>query len=175
LRTFGEAGTVKTKTYIIPKLHDKGVQYNFVGYTENHKGVYIGCGIRRHAMCILHKMWFFPKRMLFQTAVDKIAVIPSLTQDETIDAGESNILVETVVDTIPSQGGGSNYEHSNLSSDDESDGEDATPDGATKPTGGEWQTMMRSGRTIRLPSCYHAKIGAATIMTTSTRGEKNYY
>jgi hypothetical protein len=38
LRTFGEAGTIKIKTDTTQKLHDRGVQCTFVGYTENHKG-----------------------------------------------------------------------------------------------------------------------------------------
>jgi hypothetical protein len=49
------------------------------------------------------------------------------------------------------------------------------PDGMDEPTGGEWQKMMRSGRTSRLPSRYHTDIGAVAIMTKSTKQENNYY
>ena len=38
LRTWGEAGTVKTKTKTTPKLFDKGVHCMFVGYAESHDG-----------------------------------------------------------------------------------------------------------------------------------------
>jgi hypothetical protein len=38
LRTFGEAGTVKTKTLGTPKLANRGVACMFIGYPPNHKG-----------------------------------------------------------------------------------------------------------------------------------------
>ena len=38
LRTWGEVGTVKTKTATTPKLAEKGVQCMFVGYAHNHAG-----------------------------------------------------------------------------------------------------------------------------------------
>ena len=41
LRTWGEAGVVKTKTDTTPKLYDRGVTCMFVGYAINHGvGVY---------------------------------------------------------------------------------------------------------------------------------------
>ena len=38
LRMWGEAGTVKIKTSMSPKLNDKGTHCMFVGYTYNHLG-----------------------------------------------------------------------------------------------------------------------------------------
>lgn len=38
LRTWGEAGTVKTKTKTTPKLANKGAQCMFVGYADDHAG-----------------------------------------------------------------------------------------------------------------------------------------
>ena len=38
LRMWGEAGTVKIKTSMSPKLNDKGTHCMFVGYTYNHPG-----------------------------------------------------------------------------------------------------------------------------------------
>jgi hypothetical protein len=38
LRTWGEAGTVKTKTKTTPKIADHGVQCMFIGYAKDHKG-----------------------------------------------------------------------------------------------------------------------------------------
>jgi hypothetical protein len=37
-KKIGEADTVKIKNETTPKLHDKGVQFMFVDYAENHKG-----------------------------------------------------------------------------------------------------------------------------------------
>jgi hypothetical protein len=38
LCTWGEAGTVKTKTKTTPKLADRGVQCMFIGYAKDHEG-----------------------------------------------------------------------------------------------------------------------------------------
>jgi hypothetical protein len=38
LRTWGEAGTVKVKTKMTPKLADRGVHYMFIGYADDHDG-----------------------------------------------------------------------------------------------------------------------------------------
>jgi hypothetical protein len=38
LRTWGEAGTVKLKTKMTPKLSERGAQCMFVGYTLGHQG-----------------------------------------------------------------------------------------------------------------------------------------
>jgi hypothetical protein len=102
LRTFGEACTVKTKTDTTPKLHDKGVQCMFVGYVDNHKGgAYRMWNPQTHKVHITQDVIFL-KSVLFQTMVGEIAVVPTLTQDDTIDAGERDIAVETVVKTEPS-------------------------------------------------------------------------
>jgi hypothetical protein len=38
LRTWGEAGTVKTKANITPKIAERGVQCMFIGYAKDHEG-----------------------------------------------------------------------------------------------------------------------------------------
>jgi hypothetical protein len=38
LRTWGEVGTVKTKSLATPKLADRGLQCMFVGYALDHSG-----------------------------------------------------------------------------------------------------------------------------------------
>jgi hypothetical protein len=38
LRTWSEAGTVKTKTKTTPKIADRGVQWMFIGYAKDHAG-----------------------------------------------------------------------------------------------------------------------------------------
>jgi hypothetical protein len=151
LRTFGEASTVKIKTDTTPKLYDKGLQCMFVGYAESHNGgVYRMWNPQTRKIHITRDVIFL-KSMLFQTMVDEIAVLLTLTQDETVKAGESN---SNAVDTIKHEpsGGVDNDEHSNSSSNDDSDGEN---DGTAKATSdGKWHTTTRSGRTRRLPSRY---------------------
>jgi hypothetical protein len=38
LRTWGEAGVVKTRSLAMPKVADHGVPCMFVGYSKNHPG-----------------------------------------------------------------------------------------------------------------------------------------
>jgi hypothetical protein len=112
------------------------------------------------------------KCMLFQTTVDEIAVVHTLTQDETIEAGESNSNTVDTIEHKPS-GGVDNDEHSNSSSNDDRDGED---DGTAKSiSDGELHTTTRSGRTSRLPSRYRTEIGDAAIMKHTMKSERNYY
>jgi hypothetical protein len=104
LRNFCEAGTVKIKTGTTPKLHNKGVKCMFVGYAENHKGgVYRMWNQQTRKVHITHDVIFL-KRMLFEMRVDEIAVVPTLAQDDTFKDGENH------------------DEHSNSSSNDDSDG-----------------------------------------------------
>jgi hypothetical protein len=107
--------------------------------------------------------------------VDEIAIVPKLTQDETVEAGESGRNAIKAVEVEPS-GGVDNDEHSNSSSNNDSDGEEATHDETAEPTSdGEWNTTTRLGRTSRLPSRYRTEIGAAAIMKNMTKIERNYY
>jgi hypothetical protein len=78
LRTFGEAGTVKIKTDTTPKLHYRGVQCMFVGYAESHKGgVYRIWNPKTQEIHFTRDVIFL-KRMLFQTTVDEVALVPSV-------------------------------------------------------------------------------------------------
>ena len=46
MRTWGEAGTVKTKNFGTPKIADRGVHCMFVGYTVNMPTMCTECGIQ---------------------------------------------------------------------------------------------------------------------------------
>jgi hypothetical protein len=81
--------------------------------------------------------------MLFQTMVDEITILPALTQDDTINAGESDNTVEKAVGVEPNRGDDRD-EGSNSSSNSDSDREDETPYWTTEPTGdGECHTTTR--------------------------------
>jgi hypothetical protein len=79
LRTWGEAGTVKTKTKTTPKIADCGVQCMFIGYAKDHEG---DCYQRMwnpktegvHTTCDV--IWL--QRMFYTTptAVPKLALEP---------------------------------------------------------------------------------------------------
>jgi hypothetical protein len=161
LRTFGEAGTVKIKMDTTPKLHDRGVQCMFVGYrmwNPKTRKIHITRDV------------IFLKRMLFQTTVDEVAVVPSVTQDvAALNAGESTKGTEPTDTGSEMSGGDESEDHSASNPDSDNDDKNGEPnDGMTR----EWQTT-RSGRTSCMPSRYHTEIGAAAI--NSTKCEINFY
>jgi hypothetical protein len=142
----------------------------FVGYAENHKGgVYRMWNPKMRKIHITRDVIFL-KRMLFQTTVDEVSVVPSVTQDFiTLDARESTHETEPTDAGSETSGGDESEDHSASNPDSDNDNNDGEPnDGAT----GEWQTA-RSGRTSRMPSRYRTDIGAAAII--STECERNYY
>jgi hypothetical protein len=75
--------------------------------------------------------------MQFQTSVDKISGVPTLTHNaDTIEAGERDIAVETETGTELSGGyGNNNHSDSNLEDKIKTE-KDAAPDGMA--TGAEW-------------------------------------
>jgi hypothetical protein len=157
LRTFCESGTVKIKTDTTPKLHDEGVKCMFVGYAGNHNGGVYWMWNPHTSKVHITRNVIFLKRMLFQTTVDEIATVPTLAQDNTVEAGKSGINAEKAVEVEPS-GGVDNDEHSHSMSNSDTDREEATPEGTAEPTGdGEWHTTTRSGRTCQLSSRYSAE------------------
>jgi hypothetical protein len=90
-------------------------------------------------------------RMLFQTTVDEVAVVPSVTQDViALGAGESTNETDATDAENETSGGDESEEHSASNPDSANENNDGEPiDGAT----GEWQTT-RSVRTSRMPSLY---------------------
>jgi hypothetical protein len=133
LRTFGEAGTVKIKTDTTPKLHDRGVQCMFVGYAENHKGgVYRIWNPKTRKIHITRDVIFL-KRMLFQTTVDEVSVVPSVTQDAVaLDSGESKNEMEHTGAESETSGGDESEEHSASNPDSVTENNDGEPNnGAT--------------------------------------------
>jgi hypothetical protein len=142
----------------------------FVGYAGNHKGdVYRMWNPKTRKIHITRDVTFL-KRMLFQTTVDEVAVVPSVTQDViALDAGESTNEMEPTNAGSETSGGDKSEDHSASNPDSDNENNDGEKnDGMT----GEWQTT-RSGRTSRMPSRYSTEIGAAAI--NSTECERNYY
>jgi hypothetical protein len=132
LRKFGEAGTVKIKTDTKPKLHDRGVQCMFVRYAENHRGdVYRMWNPKTRKIHITRDVIFL-KRMLFQTTVDEVAVVPSITQDVTaLDAGESTNEKEPTDTKRETSGRDGSEDHSASNPDSDSEDKDGKPNEGT--------------------------------------------
>jgi hypothetical protein len=91
LRTWGEAGTVKTKTPTMAKLADHGVHCMFVGYALDHAGdVYHMWKPKTgwvHETCDV--IWL--RRMYFEKPMEQeeIRIMPTLDENKMVQAGES--------------------------------------------------------------------------------------
>jgi hypothetical protein len=134
------------------------------------RGVSTECGTLKQEKYTSDVMCIFLKRMLFQTTVDEVAVVPSVTQDvAALDAGESTNETEPINTGSETSGGDESEDHSASNPDSDNENKDSEPNDGTT---GEWQTT-RSGRTSRMPSRYRTEIGAAAI--NSTECERNEY
>jgi hypothetical protein len=81
LRDFGEAGTVKTRTGMTPKLDDRGVICMFVGYAKDHpKETYLMLDLNTRMVKTTRDVIFLG-RMYFpdedQDAVDVVRTVPA--------------------------------------------------------------------------------------------------
>jgi hypothetical protein len=91
LRTWGEAGTVKTKTPTTATLADRGVHCMFVRYALDHAGaVYRMWNPKTgwvHETCDV--IWL--RRMYFEKPVEQeeIGIMPTLDENKMVQAGES--------------------------------------------------------------------------------------
>ena len=66
LRTWGEAGTVKIKTSMSPKLNNKGTHCMFIGYTYNHLGdCYKMYNVKTRRTCETHDIIWL-KQMFYK-------------------------------------------------------------------------------------------------------------
>jgi hypothetical protein len=89
LRTWGEAGTVKTKTPTTAKLADRGVHCMFVRYALDHAGdVYHMCNPKTgwvHEM--RNVIWL--RRMYFEKPVEQeeIGIMPTLGENKMVQEG----------------------------------------------------------------------------------------
>ena len=92
IRTWGEAGTVETKTSTTPKLSNRGVHCMFVGYANNHDG---DCNRMLNAETLhvlttrdviwMKRLYFVPAHVTQSPAVELI----ENNNNNTIKSGES--------------------------------------------------------------------------------------
>ena len=90
LRMWGEAGTVKIKTSMSPKLNDKGTHCMFVGYMYNHLGdcyrMYDPKTGRTHETCdIIWLKWMLYKRLPNQRELTTEPIMYDIIQDQQHD------------------------------------------------------------------------------------------
>jgi hypothetical protein len=83
LRTWGEAGTVKVKTKMMPKLADRRVHFMFIGYADDHNGnVYRMWNPKTERVHITRDI-IWMKQMMFTKGVEEPVI--EVTNDNTED------------------------------------------------------------------------------------------
>jgi hypothetical protein len=161
LRTWGEAGTVKTKTLATPKIGDRGVQCMFVGYAADHAGdcyrMWDPKTSRVHATrdIIWLKRSFYPK----PAVALEVAVPENVTEtDPASEAGESEAINPTTGESGVTE----------VDEVDDSDKNEVQKTGMT----------TRSGRAVGMPVRLIQEIGAVAAEHYEiglTEAERSYY
>jgi len=166
LRTWGEAGTVKTKTDTTPKLADRGVQCMFVGYALDHAGdcyrMWNPVTKRVHEsrdVIWMHRM-FYPKPVKAEDiAIGPVDLDVTIPDDDDEDDND---------DDNDDDDEDENKEAGEGKGDDDDDDEDV---------GGLWVRTTRAGRQVRAPRRLIEEIGAvaAAYEIRLTSAETKYY
>ena len=167
LRTWGEAGTVKLKTNMTPKLEDRGATCMMVGYALDHPGdTYRMYDPKTKGVHVTRDIIWL-RRMYYDPSVNQEAEIGEQTvidaQLPNAEAGEGSDVegLDTNVMT------GNNDEES-ISPDDDINGIDVV-DAVEAENRDDWtEVTRRSGRAIRPPQRLIEEMAA---MATTT----NYY
>jgi hypothetical protein len=141
LRTWGEAGTVTTKTSTTPRVHDRGEQCMFVGYAINHSGdTYRMWNLSTNRVHETRDITWL-KRMYFTQPIltGELHIVPEIEQapTPTIQVGKGKELeTEQQTETL-------NVE--TVEENEEEDEKEEVPEVETT-------TTTRSGREVKTPS-----------------------
>lgn len=164
LRTWGEAGTVKTRGKMTPKLADRGTQCMFVGYALDHAGDCYRMWDPKTGRIHVTRDIIWLKRMFFKPEVtpmlDSGVVIEfDREHDTNVEAGEG-----TTTDVVEP-------------STDTTENVEENVDENTLPTSENNSTMAvtRSGRTIQPPRRLIEEMGAVSYEVELSDAEKAYY
>jgi hypothetical protein len=159
LRTWGEAGTVKTKTAKTPKLMDSGVQCMFVGYALDHSG---DC----------YRMWDPVTKRVHETRdviwLKRLFYTKPATEAD-IATGPMEIDIDNEVEKAPSSTAGEGNENAEAAEAEEI----GVPDSDNQAT----VVTTKTGRTVKAPQRLIEEIGAVAgnYEIQLTEAEMNYY
>ena len=189
LRTWGEAGTVKTRKVTTSKLEDRGTTCMLVGYALNHDaGVYRMFNPETDRVIISRDIIWL-RRMFFeqQQGPQNIIVGPTFTNEVWEGVGNEESNEPSVDETVANNENEENEIESidneqNGESDDESYGEhedSVAEEDESISTGSDTGniTTTRSGRTVKPPSRLIEEIGNSSIyneIANVTNAERNY-
>ena len=185
LRTFGEAGTVKTKLLSTPKVMDKGTQCMFIGYAKQHSGdtfrmynpVTSGVHTTRDVIW-LHRKYYQDPVKFAELDVDDAFFHVKFDEDGDNEVGKGveidsseNSDDDNDDDDDDADGGTSTVKDD---SDSDSDNESAASDTAEEQVSA---IKTRTGRSIKAPQRLVEEMSgiAAEYKCELTAAEENYY
>jgi len=150
LRTWGEAGVVKTEVLAIPKVGDRGVTCILLVITRSMVMMYIACGIRIPKACF-HPETFDGWDDIILTRQSQILSNPSakIREDGSVTSREIGMHTDDTDDTDDEKSE-DKFKMSDLDDSEDSEAEDRTE---TRDKD-DWKDAPRTrlGRTVRTPS-----------------------
>jgi hypothetical protein len=171
LRTWGEAGTVKIKTTMTPKIADRGIQCMFVGYAPDHAGDVYRMWDRGTNRVHTTRDVIWLKRMFYERPSNNGEVATAV---EIIDSGqdinddEGFTIIEAEEGEIP---GANDVIETVETADDVEVFEIIDDDNLAADHGVTMET--RSGRTVTKPTRLIEEIGAAANNIGLSKAETN--
>ena len=161
LRTWGEAGTVKVKSKMAPKLNDRGVTCMFVGYSTDHDGDCYDMWDPQSGTIYITRDIIWLKRMYYVTKLTSSEGI-FLPPESMIDQAEE-VRESTTLPVIPE--GDKEEEEIEFTPEEQ----DEQPDCAVVEGESEKATTTRSGRTVKRPALFEDY-----DLGTMAMGKKDY-
>ena len=111
LRTWGEAGVVKTKTDTTPKLNDRGEKCMFVGYADNHDGdCYEMLNWSTKRITLTRDVRWLNKMYFDKSGIEFVSEI-SDDEDNEVQEEEANKATDGMNDNIPIELEGDEDQH----------------------------------------------------------------
>gem|GEM_PF-6951265 len=184
LRTWGEAGTVKTITKKVSKVLDRGIQCMFVGYAVNHDGDVYRMWNQETDRVMISRDVIWLKRMYFENLRQEVVEVgPSIEEGATMDTEDG-----TADGAADGAADGTKVGTDEGTKEGTKDGTaDGAEEGITFDTGDETDEeavptetdgkQMRRGRTTRSGRATYRPARLTDEMNCAelTFAEKNYY
>jgi hypothetical protein len=156
LRTWGEAGTVKLKTKMTPKLRDRGATCMMVGYALDHPGDTYRMWDPRTKNVLVTRDVIWLRRMYYDPGV-----VPE-------EIGENQTVIDANLPTAEAgEGNGNDGLDDAIAADttiDEDNTADADVEAEIEPEIDDWsEVTSRSGRTVRPPQRLIEEMAALAV------------
>ena len=185
LRTWGEAGTVKTRRVTTSKIEDRGTTCMLVGYALNHDSGVYRLWNEETDRVIVSRDVIWLKRMYYEKKADNPEMIVAPTFTNEVWEGEEDEnedILEPPIDESEEPEDESDTESQETDDNNEDSGEEIDNEDEESETAeetGPSTVTTRSGRTVRPPERLIEEIGLSSKQITNeisnlTHSERYY-